>query len=91
MRWDVDAIVQAWASGQPNHGLQVRAVDEADSLTWRRFRSANYVDGSQGPTEPTLVVTYNTKPPGLPGEPRRRPGHGGHHPHPHRSGHRPRR
>ncbi|MGW0703451.1 DNRLRE domain-containing protein [Streptomyces sp. NPDC002867] len=62
MRWDVDAIVQAWASGQPNHGLQVRAVDEADSLSWRRFRSANYVDGSQGPTEPTLVVTYNTKP-----------------------------
>ncbi|MFE1906336.1 DNRLRE domain-containing protein [Streptomyces gardneri] len=62
MRWDVDGIVQAWADGQPNYGLQVRAVDEADSLSWRRFRSANYVDGSQGPTEPTLVVTYNTKP-----------------------------
>ncbi|MFF4169850.1 DNRLRE domain-containing protein [Streptomyces sp. NPDC001744] len=62
MRWDVDGIVQAWADGQPNYGLQVRAVDEADSMSWRRFRSANYVDGAQGPTEPTLVVTYNTKP-----------------------------
>ncbi|MEV0494524.1 hypothetical protein [Streptomyces atratus] len=37
-------------------------MDETDSLSWRRFRSANFVDGSQGPTEPALTVTYNTKP-----------------------------
>ncbi|MGW4698955.1 DNRLRE domain-containing protein [Streptomyces sp. NPDC004285] len=62
MRWNVGGIVQAWADGAPNYGLQVRAVNESDSLSWRRFRSSNYVDGSQGPTEPALVVTYNTKP-----------------------------
>ncbi|GEC06572.1 hypothetical protein SSP24_42270 [Streptomyces spinoverrucosus] len=62
MRWNVSSIAQAWADGQPNHGLQIKGVDETDSTTWRRFRSANYVDGSQGPTEPALSVTYNTKP-----------------------------
>ncbi|MEU0581599.1 DNRLRE domain-containing protein [Streptomyces griseoincarnatus] len=62
MRWNVNDAVQAWADGQPNYGFQIRAVSETDSLSWRRFRSANYVDGSQGPTEPALSVTYNTKP-----------------------------
>ncbi|MGW4376749.1 DNRLRE domain-containing protein [Streptomyces albidoflavus] len=62
MRWNVAGIAQAWADGKPNYGLQIKAVDETDSTTWRRFRSANYVDGSQGPTEPALSVTYNTKP-----------------------------
>ncbi|MFJ2116765.1 hypothetical protein ACIOEX_33630, partial [Streptomyces sp. NPDC087850] len=62
MRWDVDGIAQAWADGQPNHGIQIKAVDESDSFSWRRFRSANFVDGSQGPTEPALSVTYNTRP-----------------------------
>lgn len=62
MRWDVDGIAQAWADGQANHGLQIRAVDEGDSFSWRRFRSANFVDGAQGPTEPALSVTYNTRP-----------------------------
>lgn len=62
MRWNVTGIAQAWAGGEANHGLQVRAVNEQDSKSWRRFRSANYVDGAQGPTEPALSVTYNTKP-----------------------------
>ncbi|WP_344367008.1 DNRLRE domain-containing protein [Streptomyces gobitricini] len=62
MRWNVDDAVQAWANGQPNYGFQIKAASETDSLSWRRFRSANYVDGSQGPTEPALSVTYNTKP-----------------------------
>lgn len=62
MRWNMAGIAQAWADGEPNHGLQIKGVNETDSSTWRRFRSANYVDGSQGPTEPALSVTYNTKP-----------------------------
>ncbi|MEV5682855.1 DNRLRE domain-containing protein [Streptomyces sp. NPDC052164] len=62
MRWNVTGIAQAWAGGEANHGLQIKAVDEQDSLSWRRFRSANYVNGSQGPTEPALSITYNTKP-----------------------------
>ncbi|MER5901265.1 DNRLRE domain-containing protein [Streptomyces mirabilis] len=62
MRWNVKDIAQSWANGETNNGLQIRAVDEQDSKSWRRFRSANYVDGSQGPTEPALSITYNTKP-----------------------------
>ncbi|HEY8979692.1 MAG TPA: DNRLRE domain-containing protein [Streptomyces sp.] len=62
MRWNVKDIAQSWANGETNNGLQIRAVDEQDSKSWRRFRSANYVEGSQGPTEPALSVTYNTKP-----------------------------
>ncbi|WP_434597657.1 DNRLRE domain-containing protein [Streptomyces sp. A5-4] len=59
--FDTDAIVQAWADGQPNHGLQVRGVSETDSLTWRRFRSANYVSGDHA-QEPHLSVTYTSYP-----------------------------
>ncbi|MEU0344640.1 DNRLRE domain-containing protein [Streptomyces bobili] len=61
--WDVDAIVQAWADGSPNYGIRLAAVDETDVLTWRRYRSANYVDGSHNPdVEPSLTVTYNSYP-----------------------------
>ncbi|MFE2212122.1 DNRLRE domain-containing protein [Streptomyces canus] len=55
--WDIDAIVQAWADGAPNYGIQLRAVDEDDSLTWRRYRSANYVSGDDA-VEPHLTITY---------------------------------
>ncbi|GGN40011.1 hypothetical protein GCM10011578_087130 [Streptomyces fuscichromogenes] len=60
--FDVDAIVQAWADGSDNHGVQVRGVDETDSLTWRRYRSANYVSGEDAATEPHLSVTYDSYP-----------------------------
>ncbi|WP_274559585.1 DNRLRE domain-containing protein [Streptomyces spiramyceticus] len=61
--WDADAIVQAWADGQPNYGVRLAAVDETDTYTWRRYRSANYVDGSHNPDyEPSLTVTYNSYP-----------------------------
>ncbi|MDL5206568.1 DNRLRE domain-containing protein [Streptomyces sp. ALI-76-A] len=62
MRWNVTGIAQAWAGGEANYGPQVRAVNEQDSKSWRRIRSANYVDGAQGPTEPAPSITYNTKP-----------------------------
>ncbi|UYQ64487.1 DNRLRE domain-containing protein [Streptomyces peucetius] len=61
--WDVDAVVQAWADGQPNYGVRLAAVSETDTLTWRRYRSANYVDGAHDPNvEPSLTVTYNSYP-----------------------------
>ncbi|MFF3246450.1 DNRLRE domain-containing protein [Streptomyces sp. NPDC002870] len=61
--WDVDTIVQDWADGQANHGIRLAAVNETDTLTWRRYRSANYVDGSHDPDdEPSLTVTYNSYP-----------------------------
>ncbi|WP_327317284.1 DNRLRE domain-containing protein [Streptomyces sp. NBC_01235] len=55
--WNLQTVVQAWADGSTNYGLQVRAADEADSTTWRRFRSANY---STSGYAPKLVVTYNS-------------------------------
>ncbi|MFI1015501.1 DNRLRE domain-containing protein [Streptomyces sp. NPDC020965] len=61
--WDVDGIVQAWADGQPNYGIRLAAVDETDPLTWRRYRSANFVSGRHdAATEPTLTVTVNSTP-----------------------------
>ncbi|MFD8079268.1 DNRLRE domain-containing protein [Streptomyces sp. NPDC059718] len=60
MNFDIDTIVQAWADGSANYGLQVRSADETDTLTWRRFRSANYNSGVDGATEPHLTVTYNS-------------------------------
>lgn len=59
MNFDIDGIVQAWASGSANFGLQVRGGSETDTLTWRRFRSANYVSGDNS-AEPHLTVTYNS-------------------------------
>lgn len=61
MNFDIDTIVQAWADGSANYGLRVAAVSETDSLTWRRFRSANYVSGDHS-AEPHLTVTYNSYP-----------------------------
>ncbi|WP_229840277.1 DNRLRE domain-containing protein [Streptomyces roseolilacinus] len=62
--WDIDAIAQAWAGGQPNHGVRLAgAGGETDPLTWRRYRSANHVDGSHDAThEPSLTVQYNSTP-----------------------------
>jgi hypothetical protein len=61
--WDVGGIAQAWADGQADYGVRLAAVDETDPLTWRRYHSANYVDGSHdAATEPSLIVTYNSAP-----------------------------
>ncbi|MFF8531684.1 DNRLRE domain-containing protein [Streptomyces sp. NPDC015532] len=59
MNFDLDSIVQAWADGSANYGLQVRGASETDSATWRRFRSANYISGDNS-VEPHLTVTYNS-------------------------------
>ncbi|MCT9011291.1 DNRLRE domain-containing protein [Streptomyces rhizosphaerihabitans] len=61
MNFDVDAIVQAWASGSANYGLRIAGADETDATTWRRFRSANYISGDDS-VEPHLTVTYNSYP-----------------------------
>ncbi|WP_258054962.1 DNRLRE domain-containing protein [Streptomyces sp. Ru71] len=61
MNFDIDAIVQAWASGSANYGLRIAGADETDPLTWRRFRSANYISGDNS-VEPHLTVTYNSYP-----------------------------
>ncbi|WP_330304797.1 MULTISPECIES: DNRLRE domain-containing protein [unclassified Streptomyces] len=62
VNFDIDDIVQAWADGSTNYGLKMKGTSETDSLTWRRWRSANYVSGSDAATEPHLTVTYNSYP-----------------------------
>ena len=61
VNWDIDAIAQEWANGAGNWGLKVAADDESSIYTWRKYRSANYIDGA-GDVEPKLIVTYNSKP-----------------------------
>ncbi|WP_327695819.1 DNRLRE domain-containing protein [Streptomyces sp. NBC_00459] len=57
--WNMQPIVQAWADGSANYGVQLRSADETDPTTWRRFRSANYTTSGYAPQ---LVVTYNSYP-----------------------------
>ncbi|MET8413042.1 DNRLRE domain-containing protein [Streptomyces sp. NPDC005195] len=57
--WTLTGMVQDWANGAANYGVQVRSADETDATTWRRFRSANYTTSGYAPK---LVVNYNTKP-----------------------------
>ncbi|WP_306457902.1 DNRLRE domain-containing protein [Streptomyces sp. SA15] len=57
--WNLQSIVQSWADGATNYGLQIRGDDEKDSTTWRRFRSANYTTSGYAPK---LTVTYNSYP-----------------------------
>jgi hypothetical protein len=41
--WDlihsVNTIVQAWADGEPNYGIQLTAGNESDITNWRRYRT----------------------------------------------------
>jgi RHS repeat-associated protein len=55
--WDLQGMVQDWANGAANYGLQVASANESDSSAWRRFRSANY---STAGYAPKLVVTYDS-------------------------------
>ncbi|SCD34884.1 YD repeat-containing protein, partial [Streptomyces sp. DvalAA-14] len=57
--WTLTGMVQDWANGAANDGIQVSSADEKDPTTWRRFRSANY---STSGFAPKLVVNYNSKP-----------------------------
>ncbi|MFF9125095.1 DNRLRE domain-containing protein [Streptomyces sp. NPDC014889] len=57
--WGMTKLVQDWADGQPNYGLQISSADDKDVTAWRRFRSANYTTVGYAPK---LVVDYNTKP-----------------------------
>lgn len=56
MPFDATAIAQAWADGQPNHGLALQATPETDPTGFRVFTS------SENTNPPALQVTYNTAP-----------------------------
>ncbi|MFJ3826307.1 DNRLRE domain-containing protein [Streptomyces nodosus] len=59
--WTLTGMVQDWADGAANNGIQLRSSNETDSTNsnWRRFRSANYTTADY---KPKLVVTYNSYP-----------------------------
>jgi hypothetical protein len=60
--YQIPAIVQAWADGSAtNYGLRVNGATETANASWRRYRSANYIDGTD-PAAPHLVVNYNSYP-----------------------------
>ncbi|MFG2558125.1 DNRLRE domain-containing protein [Streptomyces sp. NPDC048496] len=61
VNFNVAGIVQAWADGAANYGVQVRGVTETDSTTWRRYRSSKYAAGDNA-VEPHLTVKYNSYP-----------------------------
>ncbi|MGW0133632.1 DNRLRE domain-containing protein [Streptomyces sp. NPDC003299] len=57
---DITKLAQTWASAQAESGsLALKAADESDTFGWKRFYSANAVNGDQ---IPTLEVTYNYRP-----------------------------
>ncbi|MFI1294414.1 DNRLRE domain-containing protein [Streptomyces sp. NPDC020792] len=55
--WTLTGMVQDWANGAANNGIQLRSSDEKDLTNWRRFWSANYTTAGYAPK---LVVTYNS-------------------------------
>jgi hypothetical protein len=57
--WTMTPMVQDWADGAANYGIQVRSSSESDPTNWRRFRSANYTTAGYAPK---LEVDYNTAP-----------------------------
>ncbi|MFF9044605.1 DNRLRE domain-containing protein [Streptomyces parvulus] len=57
---DVTKLAQTWSSARADTGsLALKAADESDTYGWKRFYSANAVDGDR---IPTLEVTYNYRP-----------------------------
>lgn len=57
--WNVKDIVQGWADDSfPNRGLRVKAEDESNSNSWRKYRALAATQGSS----PKLIVTYNRYP-----------------------------
>ncbi|WP_436700278.1 DNRLRE domain-containing protein [Nocardioides sp. BYT-33-1] len=57
--WDATAIVQAWAGGAANHGVQVRADSESSATGYRQYRSLENGDSAK---LPTLTITYTPAP-----------------------------
>ncbi|MFJ2862441.1 ricin-type beta-trefoil lectin domain protein [Kitasatospora sp. NPDC087314] len=56
-RADVTDLVRYWAGfGYRDYGIGLKAANESDSLSWKRFSSA------EGGAPPYLSITYNTVP-----------------------------
>ncbi|MEU8267178.1 DNRLRE domain-containing protein [Sphaerisporangium sp. NPDC049002] len=61
--WSVTTIASSWAGGAPNHGLQIRGVNE--SMTWGQNGTALFHSAETtgtGAKPPKLTVTYMLPP-----------------------------
>lgn len=56
--WNVTPIVQAWSTGTANYGVRLAALSETSNNTWRRYRSANYVELSAGPDQVAALEAH---------------------------------
>ncbi|GAA2820891.1 hypothetical protein [Nonomuraea rubra] len=53
--YSIEGIVQDWANGMANHGVQLRAANESDATNWRMYRSSEAGDPA---VIPKLIVDY---------------------------------
>ena len=61
--YPMTAIAQHWADNPAqNFGVALFGKDETNNYTWKRYHSANWVEGAQDTYEPTFIVTYNSYP-----------------------------
>jgi hypothetical protein len=57
--WDATAIVQAWAGGATNNGVQIKPDAESKATGYRKYRSLENGDATKAAT---LTVTVNQPP-----------------------------
>lgn len=61
--YPITAIAQHWADNPTqNFGVKLSAQDEKNNNSWKRYYSANYVEGETTSKEPLFVVTYVSYP-----------------------------
>lgn len=54
--YSIEGIVQDWADGVADYGVQLRAVSESDATNWRQYRASEYT-GASG-RGPVLFIDY---------------------------------
>jgi large repetitive protein len=65
-QWNVIDMVRNWTDGTwTNRGIRLKAIDETNNASWRKYRSANWSDSN---VRPRLIVDYNSSP-GTPAAP----------------------
>ncbi|MGW4640932.1 DNRLRE domain-containing protein [Sphaerisporangium sp. NPDC004334] len=61
MFYSIEDIVQDWAGGATNFGLQLRAANESDVTNWRMYRSSENGDPAKGPKLIGLHPSHQTR------------------------------
>ncbi|MEU8278401.1 DNRLRE domain-containing protein [Microbispora bryophytorum] len=56
--WNVTAMAQDWAAGQPGYGVSLRSANESAYENWRSFDSSEAWEWWEDAAGPILTVTY---------------------------------